>query len=44
MHERSVPKILEHAACPASIFDDDFDVFAAERAGMLVTAARQLMQ
>jgi hypothetical protein len=43
MDEKLVPKILEHSACPASIFDDDFDAFANDRAGVLATHARRLM-
>lgn len=43
MDDRAVPKILERAACPASVFDDDYDTFATERATLLTNLARQLM-
>ncbi len=39
----SIPKILERAHCPASLFDDDFEAFVEERAKMLVAAARDVL-
>lgn len=43
MDQKALPKILERALCPASLFDDDFGEFAAERSETLAAAARRLM-
>lgn len=43
MDSDSVPRILEKALCPASIFDDDYDVFLRERAELLTAAAKKLV-
>lgn len=40
MDAEAVPKILERSLCPASLFDDDYDQFVADRAALLVNAAR----
>lgn len=42
--ERATSLILERSLCPSSLFSDDFDKFAAERARLLVLKARDLMQ
>lgn len=39
-----VDEILNHALCPASLFDDDFHSFIRARAHMLVDAANSLMK
>ncbi|MBW4715760.1 DUF262 domain-containing protein [Saccharothrix obliqua] len=43
MDSAATPKIIERTLCPASLFDDDFDIFVAERASVLVDAAKKLM-
>jgi hypothetical protein len=43
MHEKAIPKVLERAYCPASLFDDDYDSFSEERADALVEVARRFM-
>ncbi|MBS0251599.1 MAG: hypothetical protein JSR78_11120, partial [Proteobacteria bacterium] len=36
-------KILEHALCPPSLFNDDFKKFVADRSGLLAVRAKTLM-
>ncbi|TDQ04812.1 DUF262 domain-containing protein [Labedaea rhizosphaerae] len=43
MDDQAVPKILEHAFCPAALFDDDFDEFMAKRSQVLAQKAKELM-
>jgi len=43
MDNKSIPKILERAYCPANLFDDDFDEFTSQRSELLVDAALKLM-
>jgi len=44
MDEKALPKILERALCPASLFDDDYDGFVVNRAQTLASAARRLLE
>jgi hypothetical protein len=39
-----LPKILEHALCPASLFDDDYDQFIEDRSIRLLEAAKRLIE
>lgn len=43
MDNSALPKILERAHCPASLFDDDYDVFVQDRAAALANVAQHLM-
>ena len=43
MDTNALPKILEHAACPSTLFDDDYDAFVAERSKQLANIAKNLM-
>jgi hypothetical protein len=42
-NEESMKFILSKSLCPESLFSDDFDAFAKERAGLLVAKANALM-
>ena len=44
MYEPAIPGILEHAVCPAHLFDDGYDSFVDERATMLAGAADGLCE
>jgi hypothetical protein len=43
MDQGAIDKILERAACPRSVFSDDYDLFLAERSAMLETSALALI-
>ena len=43
MDQEFLPKALEHAACPASLFDDDYQQFLIDRTRRLIEVAQKLM-
>lgn len=43
MPQMTIDEILESAACPHSLFDDDYDAFLAARADRLVSLAAKMM-
>ena len=43
MDTNALPKILEHAACPSTLFDDDYDAFLVERSTRLANIAKDLI-
>ena len=43
MDTKELPRILERAACPSGLFDDDYDLFLSDRSRKLADVAEKLM-